>query len=122
MQKIHRHMFLKEVKETYPERADDLNRQEGVFSREVAVFLEFVQRLIDSEDCQKVEVLLNRVDRYYSTGDRALNEFTRNGVCEDLRFEDTKVVNRSWALAYLSPALTRERELWIERMGPWARK
>ena len=93
-----------------------------MFSREVAVFLEFVQRLIDSEDCQKVEVLLNRVDRYYSTGDRALNEFTRNGVCEDLRFEDTKVVNRSWALAYLSPALTRERELWIERMGPWARK
>ena len=122
MTNVHRSVFLKELKEQYPELADKLNAQDSLFFREVAVFLEYVQEHIESEDTESVRILLQRVDRYYCNGDKALHELIRNGVCEDMRFEDTKKKNRAWALEFLSPVLTKERESWIEKMGSWARK
>jgi len=122
MTNVHRSVFLKELKEHYPDLTGKLNSQESVFFREVAVFLEYVQHHIDNEDQENTKILLQRIDRYYTSGDRALSELIRNGVCEDMRFEDTKTKNRAWALLYLSPSLVKERESWISSMGEWARK
>ena len=118
MKKIHRSIFLKEIKDSYPFLRSQLNDQDGMFCYEVSVFLRFVQRNIDEEDHENTEILLARVNRYYSLGDKALVEHIRNGICEDVKFEDSKKHFRSWALKYLSPELRKERESWIKFMGP----
>ena len=80
MTNVHRSVFLKELKEQYPELADKLNAQDSLFFREVAVFLQYVQEHIENEDTENARILLQRVDRYYCNGDKALHEFIRNGV------------------------------------------
>ncbi len=118
MIKIHRSIFLKELKEAYPDLKAKLNNQDGMFCWEVNVFLKYVQNYIDIEDIENSKALLSRVNRYYSNGDKALIEFIRNGVCEDVKFEDSKKHYRSWALKYLSPELSKKRESWVNMMGP----
>lgn len=117
MNLIHRSIFLKEIKEHYPQLTSELNKQESMFDWEVSVFLKFVQERIDNGDQQNSRILLERVGRYYRSGDQALKEHIRNGVCEDMRFEDSKKIVRSWSKEYLSDPLKAERESWISLMG-----
>ena len=118
MNRIHRSIFLKELKEAYPDLKQELNTQDGLFSFEVNVFLEYIQNYIDREDIENTKILLSRVNRYFSNGNKALIESIRNGICEDVKFEDSKKHYRSWALKYLSPQLRKERESWVNMMGP----
>ena len=50
MKKAHRSEFLKTVKERFPEVRDGINKEDGLLSFEVAVFIKFIQRKIDSND------------------------------------------------------------------------
>ena len=118
MNKIHRSIFLKELKEFYPELRKELNEQDGMFYLEVDVFLRFVQQCIDEGDHENTEILIERVNRYYQNGDKALHDCMRNGICEDVKFEDSKKTYRSWALEYLCPPLRKERDDWVSTMGP----
>lgn len=122
MSQVNRKIFLTELKEQFPDLEPLLDAQEGMFEWEVSVFLRYVQEQIDSGDKLITKIFLERVDRYYRTGDQALREFIRNGICEDMRFEDSKKITRSWAQEYLSRALKSERDTWIESMGAEFRK
>lgn len=113
MSKIHRSIFLKEVKDIYPEIRQKLNQQGNFFMCEVDIFLKLVQKQIDNEELSNVKCSLALVNKYFLNGNRALVEFIRNGICEDVIFEDSKRHNRSWALKYLLPELRREREIWV---------
>jgi len=122
MTTIHRSVFLKELKDQYPELSDRLNSDQNMFERDVLVYLEFVQQHIDDGDRENTRIHLSRLARYYSDGNNALKEFIRNGVCEDMKFENTSEIERSCALDFLPRSLRDEREAWVDQMGSWARK
>lgn len=69
---------MKEIKEFYPELRKKLNEQDGMLYLEVDVFLRFVQQYIDEGDQENTEILIERVNRYYQNGDKALHECIRN--------------------------------------------
>lgn len=115
---IHRSIFLKEITELYPELRKKLNEQDGMLYFEVDVFLKFVQKCIDECKHKNTRILIGQVNRYYQNGDKALNELIRNGICENVKFEDSKKTSRSWALEYLCPSLRKERADWLSTMGP----
>jgi len=89
MNKIHRSIFLKEVKEQFPQLRSELNFQDGLLYFEVQVFLKFVQACIDEGDRNKTRSVVSEVNRYFAQGTPALVEAIRIGICEDVRFEDS---------------------------------
>lgn len=50
MKKTHRSIFIKEVKEAFPDIKDTINAEYGLLHCEMHVFCDYVQKLIDSGD------------------------------------------------------------------------
>jgi len=117
MSNLHRSEFLKEVKHCFPEVTEQINKQDGLLSFEIGIFVKFVQSQIDLSVLARTELALSLLDKYYKNGNKALHELIRNAVCEDLNFTDTKNSKRSWAYDLLSEPLKNERKAWLKFMG-----
>ena len=117
MDKIDRSRFLKKVKENYPELSDGLNAQEGLITFEVSIFIGYLQKLINDGETTKFVNAIELASYFYVNGNEALKNSIRNGICEDLHFEDSKKNYRSWAIKYLPIPLAKEREVWLKFMG-----
>ena len=117
MNKLHRSEFLKEVKKHFPEIREDINKEEGLLSFEIDIFIKHVQNQIDSNKVNKTEIALSLLDKYYQDGNKSLHELIRNAVCEDLDFSDTSKRKRLWAYDLLSNQLKYERKEWLNFMG-----
>ena len=116
MSKLHRSEFLKEVKSNFPETTENINKEEGLLSFELDVFIKFVQRQIDLNETSKTEIAFTLLEKYYQNGNRALHELIRNAVCEDFVFTYTKYNKRLWAYALLPESLKTERKAWVKSM------
>lgn len=117
MSKLHRSEFLKEVKHNFPETTENINKEEGLLSFEIDVFIKFVQSQIDLNVISKTELAFKILDQYYRNGNRALHELIRNAVCEDFNFSDTEDSKRQWAYVLLPESLKTERIAWMKFMG-----
>ena len=110
--KIHRSAFLKEIKEDYPELREDLNRQSGEIYFEINVLLTFLQQKIDDGDYEITKILLDKINRFYTNGDKLIHVHIRDGICQEVNFMDSKKTYRSWALEYLCLPLRKQRDNW----------
>ena len=117
MKKKHRSEFLKAIKERFPEVTNKINEGDGLLTFEVAAIIKFLQTKIDGNDIASTKDGLDLLNYYYSNGNDALHATIRNAVCEDLTFDDSSSITRSWALKYLPEPLTKERDDWFEFMG-----
>lgn len=70
MSKLHRSEFLKEVKHHFPEIRDKINREQGLLSFEIDVFITFVQNQIDLNVITKTELAFKILDKYYRNGNK----------------------------------------------------
>jgi len=117
MKKAHRSEFLKSIKKRFPEIRDRINKEDGLLTFEVSVFIHFIQRKIDSSDEQAVIDAFNILSEFYVKGNVSLNHTIRNAVCEDLDLSSTATLNRAWAFTALPEPLKTERRDWFEFMG-----
>jgi len=117
MNKLNRSEFLKEVKRLFPEVCEGINKEEGLLSFEIDIFVKYVQSQIDSNIVDKTQLALSLLDKYYRNGNKSLHELIRNSVCEDLTFSDTSKRKRLWAYELLSEQLKNERKEWLDFLG-----
>ncbi|BFM18400.1 hypothetical protein R50073_45830 [Maricurvus nonylphenolicus] len=117
MKKAHRSEFLKAVKDRFPEIRSEINKEDGLLTFEVAVFIKFIQRKVDESEKAVVIDAFNILNEYYIKGNESLNQIIRNAVCEDLDLSDTSVTERHWAFEMLPEPLKTERRSWFEFMG-----
>ncbi len=117
MSKLHRSDFLKEVKGNFPEIIENINKEEGLLSFELDIFVKFVQCQIDLNVTCKTKKAFTLLNNYYQNGNSALHELIRNAVCEDINFTDTKKIKRAWAYALVPAPLKTERQAWLKSMG-----
>lgn len=115
--KIHRSQFLKALKERYPEIRDEINSRGGLFTLEVSVFLDLVQKYIDEGKRESFREAIALVNHFYLHGNKALKNLILNGLCEDLIFENSKKNARSWALELIPLPLAEERNAWRKFIG-----
>ena len=117
MNKLHRSEYLKEVKKKFPSVTADINKQDGLLSFEIDVFIRYTQGLINTNQKAAVEKAFSILNRFYVNGNKALHELIRNAVCEDLVFENSNAFVREWAYGILPEPLKVEREKWLKFMG-----
>ena len=117
MKKLHRSIFLKEVKNKFPEIIELINKEDGLLYFELCVFINYVQNKIDAGDKSKVVECFSVLNNYYENGNNSLHSLISNAVSEDILFDDSKNINRRWALDLLPLALKKERDCWYEFMG-----
>jgi len=117
MKKAHRSEFLKAVKARFPEIRDKINKEDGLLTFEVSVFIKFIQIKIDASDQSSVIDAFKLLNMFYLNGNMSLSQTIRNAVCEDLYLFNTAILNRSWAFQALPEPLKSERKDWFEFMG-----
>jgi len=117
MKKAHRSEFLKAVKTRFPEIKERINKEAGLLTFEISVFIQFIQRKIDSNKREEVIDAFDILSNYYVNGTIDLHQSIRNAVCEDLDFTCTDYLDRAWAFDILPIPLKEERRNWYEFMG-----
>jgi hypothetical protein len=117
MNKAHRSEFLSEVKKLFPEIKEDINKQQGLLSFEIDIFIKHVQAKIDSNEPDAIQTAYELLEKYYRMGNTSIQELIRNAVCEDLDFANTKKHQRMWAYELLPQSLKIERKDWLKLMG-----
>ncbi len=105
MTRTHRAVFLKEVKQAFPEIRDSLNAEHGLLHCEMHVFCKHVQTLIDSGNKEKLIKGFKIAEKHFMNGNNELINAIAVSFLEHLNFEDGKVL-RKWAYEYL-PATMR---------------
>ena len=107
MKKLHRSLFLKELKTTFPQLRSDLNHEDGLLHSETDVFLRFVQTLIDAGDKDTLVTALQIADKFLRHGNGKLVNALTVSFLEHLNFEDGKVPRR-WAWECMTDALKEQ--------------
>ncbi len=107
MGKLHRSLFLKELRTTFPQLRRDLNQEHGLLHLEIDVFLRFVQMSIDSGDKDTLVTALRIADRFLQNGNGQMVNALTVSFLEHLNFEDGKVPRR-WAWDRMPPALKEQ--------------
>ena len=110
MTRLHRSLFLKEIKESFPELRDDLNQQWGLLHLEMHAFYRFVQSRIDDEDRGSVDKAFQLADKYLRKGNADLVNALSVSFLEHLNFEDGRA-KRSWARSHMTSALLKQYEM-----------
>jgi len=100
MKKTHRSIFLKEVKEVFPELRATLNAQHGLLHLEMHAFHGFVQDQIEKENKEKVIVAFQIIERYFKDGNSDLVNAIAVSFLEHLDLGLAKG-NPSWAFELL---------------------
>lgn len=117
MKKAHRSELLKAIKKRFPEIKDLLNKEEGLLTFEISVFIKFIQRKIDAGEKQSVVDAYDILNKFYLEGNSSLNQTIRNAVSEDIDLSNTSTLERRWAFDALPEPLKAERINWFNFMG-----
>jgi hypothetical protein len=102
METLHRSIFLKELKETFPLLRADINAQWGLPHLEVSVFRDLVQQAITEGDEETVRLSLMMAERYYRDG----NAYMSNAICVSF-VEHLDLRKAQWAWDLLGSGLKR---------------
>jgi hypothetical protein len=100
MEALHRSIFLKELKEMFPQLTAPINAQYGLLHLEMHVFKDFVQRAIAEGDRETVRLSLMIAERYYRAGNAHMN----NAICVSF-LEHLDLREARWAWDLLGPSL-----------------
>ncbi len=109
MSKLHRSMFLKELKTAFPQLRADLNQENGLLHLEIDVFMRFVQTLIDTGERDALVTALRIADRFLLNGNGAVVNALTVSFLEHLNFQDGKVPRR-WAWECMPASLKEQYE------------
>jgi hypothetical protein len=100
METLHRSIFLKELKNTFPQLTDEINAQYGLLHLEMHIFADFAQRCIAGRDMEKVRLSFMVAEKYWASG----NADMRNAI--DVSFvEHLDLRKAQWAWDLLGPNL-----------------
>jgi hypothetical protein len=100
MKKSHRSIFLKEIKEAFPELVANINSEYGLLHLEMHAFLEFVQKQIERKNTEKVVLAFQLIERHFKYGNNALVNAIEVSFLEHLDLE-----KGSWALKIMPTSL-----------------
>ena len=114
MAKLHRSQFIKEVKETWPHLAPDINSEYGLLHLEMSVFARFTQQMIDAGNREELIRCFKVALKYEVGGNAKVRNAIDVSFVEDLEFGDSRKHRRSWAWEVLPERL---RELYVDFHG-----
>ncbi|MGY8637335.1 hypothetical protein RAD15_33195 [Bradyrhizobium sp. 14AA] len=103
MDGLHRSVFLKELKDTFPDLRSEINAQHGLLHLEVGVFAGFVQRAIALGNAKDVALCFKLAEKYHREG----NDQLRNAIGVSF-VEHLNLGNAKWAWELLGPILKKE--------------
>ena len=109
MSKTHRSLFLKDIKEAFPELREELNRQHGLLHCEMHSFHRFVQSLIASEERNMVIKAFQIIEHHFAHGNDALVNAIAVSFLEHLDLGLAKNTP-SWAYQYFPHGLREPYE------------
>ncbi|WP_426526425.1 DUF7674 family protein [Bradyrhizobium sp. McL0615] len=102
MGSLHRSIFLKELKGTFPDLRDAINSQYGLLHLEMGVLADFVQRAITLENAKDVALCFKLAAKYYRDG----NDRMKNAIGVSF-IEHLHLHNAQWAWDLMGPTLQR---------------
>jgi hypothetical protein len=97
---LHRSIFLKELKNTFPQLTDEINAQYGLLHLEMHIFADFAQRCIAGCDTEKVRLSFMMAEKYWAGGNADL----RNAIAVSF-VEHLDLRKAQWAWDLLGPNL-----------------
>lgn len=100
MEALHRSIFLKELKETFPQLRAPINAQYGLLHLEIHVFADFVQHAIAEGDRETVRLSLMMAERYFRGGSAHLSNAIFVSFLEHLDLREAR-----WAWDLLGQSL-----------------
>jgi len=100
MEAQHRSIFLKELKETFPQLRAPINAQYGLLHLEIHVFADFVQHAIAEADRETVRLSLMMAERYFCAGSAHLSNAIFVSFLEHLDLREAR-----WAWDLLGQSL-----------------
>jgi hypothetical protein len=106
MNNTHRSVFIKEVKEAFPELRDKINKQYGLLNFEMHAFLDFVQEQINVGNRENVIKAFQIVERHFKNGNGDLVNAIGVSFLEHLDLGLAKG-SPSWAVDVL-PVILRQ--------------
>lgn len=106
MERTHRSIFLKELKNLFPMLKDEINQEGGLLHCEMHVFASYIQNAIDSGEERIVQMGFRLATKHLNEGNKHLSNAVGVSFLENLNFRDEKCY-RSWALD-LMPASLKE--------------
>lgn len=80
-QRLHRSIFLAEVKKLWPCLRERINAQGGALYFEMRVLLDFLQRAIDDGARGEVARIIGMINKYYLLGNKTLAWVLGLGIC-----------------------------------------
>src|SRR5689334_17394490 len=102
MKRLHRSIFLKELKSVFPELTKGVNAEYGLLHLEMHVFARFAQRAITDRDVDKVRLCFELADKCYKEGTVQLSNAIAVSFVEHLDFQKAQ-----WAWELLDPSLKK---------------
>ncbi|MCB1838932.1 MAG: hypothetical protein KDI61_01550 [Alphaproteobacteria bacterium] len=104
MKKTHRSIFLKELKQTFPELKNEINSQYGLLHCEMHTFHQYVQDQITDNHKENVIKAFKIIEKHFLSGNKDLVTAIAVSFLEhlDLGIEKGKP---SWALKFLPETL-----------------
>ncbi|MBH5367956.1 DUF7674 family protein [Bradyrhizobium glycinis] len=103
---LHRSVFLKELKNTFPDLRLEINAQYGLLHLEVGAFAGFAQRAITLGNAKDVALCFKLAEKYYRDG----NYQSRNAIAVSF-IEHLNLGNAEWAWELLGPIL---KEIYLQ--------
>jgi len=100
METLHRSIFLKELKNTFPQLTDKINAQYGLLHLEMHVFADFAQRCIAGRDMEKVKLCFVAAEKYCARGNADMRTAVIISFVEHLDLRKAQ-----WAWDLLGPHL-----------------
>jgi hypothetical protein len=100
METLHRSIFLKELKGTFPQLADEIDAQYGLLHLETRVFTDFAQRCIADNDVEKVRLCFLMAEKYCAGGNADMRTAIVVSFVEHLDLRKAQ-----WAWNFLGPNL-----------------
>jgi hypothetical protein len=97
MSKLHRSLWLSELKIAFPNLRNALNAEEGLLSFEMGVFAKFTQQKIAANDRETVRKCFDIALKYYVGGNARLRDAIDTCYVEDLNFHQGERNSRDWA-------------------------
>ena len=100
METLHRSVFLKELKNTFPQLTDEINAQYGLLHLEMHIFADFAQRCVAGHEVEKVRLSFMMAEKYWAGG----NADMRNAIAVSF-VEHLDLRKAQWAWDLLGPNL-----------------
>jgi hypothetical protein len=98
--RLHRSIFLEELKALFPQLTQEINAEYGLLHLEMHVFAKFAQQAIMDGDVENVRLCFNLADKYHNEGTaKVINAIVVSFV------EHLNLQKAQWAWELLTPSL-----------------